>query len=129
MALSAEELARLEKKIKDIEKLSNQLGENFNNLNLRPLEQNITAIDAIFNDFTRRVHEAEDGTDYLVSNFKKLVGEIGRSNEGIKATQSGFKNLGSLAEQLSNHQKGYNNLSFEDVKQIKKKIRFQKQNK
>ena len=122
MALSAAELALLEKKIKDIEKLSNQLGENFNNLNLRPLEKNITAIDAIFNDFTRRVHEAEDGTDYLVSNFKKLVGEIGRSNEGIKATQSGFKNLGSLAEKLSNHQKGYNNLSSEDVKQIKKKI-------
>jgi len=122
MALSADELARLEKKLLEIEKLSTKLGENFNTLNLRPLEQNITAIDAIFNDFTRRVHEAEDGTDYLVSNFKKLVGEIGRSNEGIKATQSGFKSLGSLAEQLSNHQKGYNNLSSEDVKQIGKKI-------
>ena len=105
MALSAAELALLEKKLLEIEKLSTKLGENFNTLNLRPLELNVTAIDAIFNDFTRRVHEAEDGTDYLVSNFKKLVGEIGRSNEGIKATQSGFKSLGSLAEQLSNHQK------------------------
>lgn len=126
MALSAAELALLEKKLLEIEKLSTKLGENFNTLNLRPLELNVTAIDAIFNDFTRRVHEAEDGTDYLVNNFKKLVGEIGRSNEGIKATQSGFKSLGSLAEQLSNHQKGYNNLSSEDVKQIGKKIDIEK---
>jgi hypothetical protein len=122
MALSAEELAKLEKKLKDIEKLSDQLGLNFNSMNLRPLENNINAIDAIFNDFTKRVNDVNNDLGDLVSHFKKLVGEIGNSNEGIKATQSGFRKLGSLAEQLVNHQKGLNNLSSEEVKNINTKI-------
>ena len=101
----------LEQKLKEIEKLAAKLGESFNSLNLRPVLDNATAINSTFNDLTRRVEELEDGSDYLVSNFKKMVGEIGKSNEGIKATQSGFKNLGSLAEQLVNYQRGYNDLS------------------
>jgi galactitol-specific phosphotransferase system IIB component len=122
MALSAEELAKLEKKLKDIEKLADQLGLKFNSMNMRPLEDNMDAIDAIFNDFTKRVNDVNDDLGDLVNHFKKLVGEIGNSNEGIKATQSGFRKLGSLAEQLINHQKGLNNLSSEEVKNIDKKI-------
>jgi len=116
----------LEKKLKEIEKLAAQLGETFNSFNLRPVLDNATAINSTFNDLTRRVEELEDGSDYLVSNFKKMVGEIGKSNEGIKATQSGFKSLGSLAEQLVNYQRGYNNLSSEDLKKIENKVKIEK---
>jgi hypothetical protein len=123
MAASPDEL---EKKLKEIEKLASQLGTTFNTLNLRPVLDNVTAIESTFNDLTRRVQELEDGSDYLVSNFKKLVGEIGKSNEGIKATQSGFKSLGSLAEQLVNYQRGYNDLSSEDIRKIEKKINIEK---
>jgi hypothetical protein len=123
MAASPDEL---EKKLKEIEKLAAQLGTTFNTLNLRPVLNNALAIESTFNDLTRRVQELEDGSDYLVSNFKKLVGEIGKSNEGIKATQSGFKSLGSLAEQLVNYQRGYNDLSSEDIRKIEKKINIEK---
>jgi uncharacterized phage infection (PIP) family protein YhgE len=123
MAASPDEL---EKKLKEIEKLAAQLGTTFNTLNLRPVLDNALAIESTFNDLTRRVQELEDGSDYLVSNFKKLVGEIGKSNEGIKATQSGFKSLGSLAEQLVNYQRGYNDLSSEDIRKIEKKINIEK---
>jgi len=119
---AAEQAALLEKRLKDIEALSRQLGENINTINLRPVLDNVGAIDNIFENLNRRVKEAEEGSQYLVDNFKKLVGEIGKSNEGIKSTQKGLKNLSSLAEQLVNHQSGYNNLSSEEVKIIKKKL-------
>jgi len=123
MALTAaEQAALLEKRLKDIEALSRQLGENINTINLRPVLDNVGAIDNIFENLNRRVKEAEEGSQYLVDNFKKLVGEIGKSNEGIKSTQKGLKTLSSLAEQLVNHQSGYNNLSSEEVKIIKKKL-------
>lgn len=121
-ANAANDVALLEKKLKDIEALSRQLGENINTINLRPVLDNVGAIDNLFENLNRKVLEAEDGSQYLVDNFKKLVGEIGRSNEGIKSTQKGLKTLSSLAEQLVNHQSGYNNLSSEEVKIIKKKL-------
>jgi hypothetical protein len=125
MALSAAELALLEKKLKDVEKLADQLGLKFNSMNMRPLEDNIDAINSLFNEFTRQVNEVDDNLGNLVNHFKKLVGEIGNSNEGIKATQSGFRKLGSLAEQLINHQRGINNLSSEEVKNINQKINLE----
>ena len=121
-ANAANDVALLEKKLKDIEALSRQLGENINTINLRPVLDNVGAIDNLFENLNRKVLEAEDGSQYLVDNFKKLVGEIGKSNEGIKSTQKGLKTLSSLAEQLVNHQSGYNNLSSEEVKIIKKKL-------
>ena len=121
-ANAANDVALLEKKLKDIEVLSRQLGENINTINLRPVLDNVGAIDNLFESLNRKVREAEEGSQYLVDNFKKLVGEIGRSNEGIKSTQKGLKTLSSLAEQLVNHQIGYNNLSSEEVKIIKKKL-------
>ena len=125
MALSAAELALLEKKLKDVEKLADQLGFKFNSINMRPLEDNIDAINGLFNEFTRRVDEVDDNLGNLVNHFKKLVGEIGNSNEGIKTTQSGFRKLSSLAEQLINHQRGINNLSSEEVKNINQKINLE----
>lgn len=121
-ANAANDVALLEKKLKDIEALSRKLGENINTINLRPVLDNVGAIDNLFENLNRKVLEAEDGSQYLVDNFKKLVGEIGKSNEGIKSTQKGLKTLSSLAEQLVNHQSGYNNLSSEEVKIIKKKL-------
>ena len=49
MALSQDELNRLQQKLTEIERLSRSLGVNINTLNLQDLEANAGAIEQIFN--------------------------------------------------------------------------------
>jgi hypothetical protein len=124
-AKKQEEILRIKKLISQLNAQDQKFYENF----LENLEDSISSL----NDFQKLTQLIENDlrninveSDYLVSNFKKMVGEIGKSNEGIKATQSGLKSLGSLAEQLVSYQRGYNDLSSEDLKKIEKKINVEK---
>jgi len=125
MALSAEEAAKLAAKITEIERLSRLLGANINTINLQPLEQNAGNIEAIFERLNNQAAGLGEETDYLVSNFQKLVGEIKNSGTGINNATKGLRNLSSITEQISNYQKGYNDLSSKDIAKLRDKAKIE----
>jgi hypothetical protein len=125
MALSAEEAAKLAAKITEIERLSRLLGANINTINLQPLEQNAGNIEAIFERLNNQAAGLGEETDYLVSNFQKLVGEIKNSGTGISNATKGLRNLSSITEQISNYQKGYNDLSSKDIAKLRDKAKIE----
>ncbi len=66
-------------------------------------------------------------TDSLANTFRIIVGEIKKSTEGINQTTNAFRRLSSIAEQLSNFQKGYNDLSTKDLEKLQKKAAIEKE--
>jgi hypothetical protein len=125
MALTPEEAAKLAAKITEIERLSRLLGANINTINLQPLEENAGNIEAIFERLNNQAAGLGEETDYLVSNFQKLVGEIKNSGTGINNATKGLRNLSSITEQISNYQKGYNDLSSKDIAKLRDKARIE----
>lgn len=126
--LTPEELNKLKKQLEEIEKLSQQFNRNINTLNLQPIEENAGAIKAIWEQLNKDLETSNDDTDYLVSNFQKLVGEIKKTSGGISESQRGLKGLSSIAEQVTNYQKGYNELSSKEIAnlQVKSKLEFER---
>jgi hypothetical protein len=125
MALTPEQTAKLQQQLQEIERLSRSLGTNINTINLQPLEQNAGNIEAIFERLTRQAADIGGETDYLVSNFQKLVGEIKNSGTGINNSAKALKNLSSITEQISNYQKGYSDLSAKDIIKLKDKVKIE----
>jgi hypothetical protein len=125
MALSAEEAAKLQKKLQEIERLSRLLGANINTINLQDLEKQSGNIEFIFERLTKQAAGLGEETDYLVSNFQKLIGEIKKTSAGVSETSKGLRNLSSITEQISNYQKGYNNLSSKEIAKLKAKVEIE----
>jgi len=125
MALTPEETAKLAAKITEIERLSRLLGANINTINLQPLEENAGNIEAIFERLNNQAAGLGEETDYLVSNFQKLVREIKNSGTGINNATKGLRNLSSITEQISNYQKGYNDLSSKDIAKLRDKAKIE----
>jgi hypothetical protein len=125
MALSAADAAKLQQQLQEIERLSRLLGANINTINLQPIEANAGAIEAIFQRLTNQAAGLGEETDYLVSNFQKLIGEIKKTSAGVSETSKGLRNLSSITEQISSHQKGYNDLSSKEIAKLKDKVQIE----
>jgi hypothetical protein len=125
MALSSADAAKLQQQLQEIERLSRLLGANINTINLQPIEENAGAIEAIFQRLTNQAEGLGEETDYLVSNFQKLVGEIKKTSVGVNESTKGLRALSSITEQISGYQKGYNDLSSKEIDKLKKKVEFE----
>jgi uncharacterized protein involved in exopolysaccharide biosynthesis len=121
MALDPKQAAELAKMLQEIERLSAKFNANINTINLQDLETNAGAIKSIFDDLIRQERELGAETDYLIDNFKELTNKIKNSSLGIQESNKGLKNLSSIAEQLNSHQKGFNELSAKDLKNLQQK--------
>jgi len=125
MALSPADAAKLQQQLQEIERLSRSLGANINTINLQPIEANAGAIEAIFQRLTNQAAGLGEETDYLVSNFQKLIGEIKKTSAGVSETSKGLRNLSSITEQISSYQKGYNDLSSKEIAKLKDKVQIE----
>jgi len=125
MAFSASDAAKLQQQLQEIERLSRLLGANINTINLQPVEANAGAIEAIFERLTNQFEGLGEETDYLVSNFQKLVGEIKRSGTGINESTKGLRALSSITEKISSYQKGYSDLSSKEINKLKDKVKIE----
>jgi hypothetical protein len=125
MALSSEEAAKLQQKLQEIERLSRLLGANINTINLQDLERQSGNIEFIFERLTKQAAGLGEETDYLVSNFQKLVGEIKKTSVGVNESTKGLRALSSITEKISSYQKGYNNLSSKEISELKDKVKIE----
>ena len=123
--LSAEDLAKLADKLREIERLSLKFNENINTVNLQDLKNNAGAINTLFESLIKKEQELGTETDYLVSSFQELANKIKSSTVGIQESTKALKGLSSIAEQLNSHQKGYNELSAKDLAILQQKSKFE----
>ena len=119
--LDAKTLKEYADKLKQIEKYSRDFKKNINTTNLKPIQENVGAIDAIFERMNNHLDEIGGNTDYLVSSFQQLVGEIKNSSAGINSSAKALRGLSSIADKLSETQKGRNELSSKELKKLQEK--------
>ena len=125
MALDPKQAAELEAKLREIERLSRKFNENINTTNLQPLEDNVGAINTLFESLIKKEQELGTETDHLISSFQELTNKIKSSTAGIQESNKALKGLSSIAEQLNSHQKGYNELSAKELATLQQKARLE----
>ena len=119
-------LSDLEKKLKRIEFLSKQLGKNINTVNLKPVAENADIINSLFDDLEEKFYRIGEQSDYLVSQFSQLAGEIKNSQSGINKAASAFRGLSSIAQQVSDYQKGITDLTGKQISKLQQQAKEKK---
>lgn len=127
MATTPEEAKELKKQLDELRKTLSSLGEDFDKIagHLKPIKEDQNAINALSKTFGDRLRSASTETDYLVSNFQRLVGEVKNTSAGAQQTTLAFKNLSSIAQQLSSHQAGYNRMSTQEIEKLQVKAKIE----
>jgi hypothetical protein len=127
MATTPEEAEELKKQLDDLRKILVSLDIDFDKIagRLRPIKEDQKAINDLYNTFNNRLKSASTETDYLVSNFQRLVGEVKNTSAGTQQTVLAFKNLSSIAQQLSSHQAGYNRMSTQEIEKLQVKAKIE----
>jgi len=111
-------LAELERKLLKIEELSGRFGEKINTANLRPLEENAAAIEAIYENLVEKQREFNSEIDVAISSFQDILGKIRQSSQGINQAKKELGGLTSIAQKLQDYQRGYNDLTTKQLKTL-----------
>ena len=106
----------LEKSKKRLEELSKQ----YENLTKKAspfqgFNGDINAANTAIEQMIDLIGQANARASDIALGFKNAVEEIRKSNEGLKGAGRGFDNLAKLAQKLSLHQEGINNLNKSDL--------------
>ena len=118
-------IADLEKKLKRIEFLSKQLGKNIDTVNLQPIKENAGAINELFENLEQQFYKIGQDSDYLVSQFSQLAGEIKNTQSGVNKAAGAFRGLSSIAQQISNYQKGITDLTTKQIQKLRQQTKEQ----
>ena len=127
MSTTPEEAKQLQETLEKLRQVIKSLGLDFDKIagRLRPIQEDATDINGLFKTFNDRLRSSNTETDYLVSNFTRLVGEIKNTSVGTQQTVLGFKNLSSIAQKLSENQAGYNRLSIQEIEKLQVKTKIE----
>ena len=96
MALTPDEINKLKEQLKDINKLSNPLGAGIDVKKFADVEKYAKEIKLMFDALSKRLVEAGEDTDYLVSNFQELVSSIQKSSIGVQQTNKALKRCSNV---------------------------------
>ena len=111
-------LAELERKLQKIEELSGRFSEKINTANLKPLEQNAAAIEAIYENLVEKQRDFNSEIDTAISSFQDILGKIKQSSQGINQAKKELGGLTSIAQKLQDYQRGYNDLTTKQLKTL-----------
>ena len=119
--LSAKELQELKKLYQDIDKITQSQAEHLANQaqQIGNARKELDRLRDEYNDLTSDI-------GYAAAGFKNIVQEITKQNIGIKEASKAFRGLSSIAEKLQSHQRGINDLSSKELKNLQKKSENEK---
>ena len=126
MALTPEEQDRLNALLQEGIRLSQQLNDTQQEASFRNFTGSLADAERLVRSLRDEWAEYTRDVAGTALNFQRIVGEVNRMTGGIKLTNSAFKSLTSMAQQLQNHQEGFNRLSSSEIKEIQKKIGIRK---
>lgn len=128
MALDPKKLQEAKKLLADLEKAYKTIGDT------NPFK-NISAANADLDQLKQGLKDAnesialmdEDAAD-LVSSFKAITEEVGRTNKAYGSSAKSINSLTSLAGKLRDHQQGINTLSSSHLKTLQSKLKSEQAN-
>lgn len=128
MALDPKKLQEAKKLLADLEKAYKTIGDT------NPFK-NISAANADLDQLKQGLKDAneyialmdEDAAD-LVSSFKAITEEVGRTNKAYGSSAKSINSLTSLAGKLRDHQQGINTLSSSQLKTLQSKLKSEQAN-
>lgn len=125
MALK-KDIEELNRRLQDIERLSKQFGSNINTTNLRPVQENAEAINSVYRDLLQQQREFNSEIDVSLTSFNELLNSLKKSSNSIAQSKKSLGSLNSIAQKLSDTQKGYTKLSLKDIESLKEKAKIEK---
>lgn len=126
MALDPKSAQDLLNKLKEIERLSKELGKNINLVDFHPIEENVGEINSLFKSLNIEAKQLGEDTEYLISNFRELVSQTKNYSQGLNASTKSFRSLTDISEKLNFSQRGLNNLTTKDIKTLQEKTALEK---
>lgn len=124
------ELQEVKKLLEDIEKIYQKIGMS-NPFSSKSAEDFVGKIDELkdgLEDANDILYNMDGGVNDLLKSWQAVVNEVKTNNSTINKSKSSLNSLTSIAQKLSDHQKGINELSSKDLSTLQKKFRSQKEN-
>ena len=116
----------LQKNFEKLQRLANQLGKDFLSLNLRAVTTDAATVKELLSAWQTELNDSKDSLDSISSSFRDVVQQISKSNIGLNVARSSFRKLSGLAEDISLHQAGINELNKKDLQSLQSKISKEK---
>jgi len=112
----------LQKNFEKLQRLANQLGKDFSSLNLRAVTDDADAVRELLSAWQTELNDSRESLDSISSSFRDVVQQISKGNVGLNVARASFRKLAGLAEDISIHQAGINELNKQDLQSIQSKI-------
>lgn len=116
----------LQKNFEKLQRLANQLGKDFSSLNLRAVTDDADTVRELLSAWQIELNDSRESLDSISSSFRDVVQQISKGNVGLNIARASFRKLAGLAEDISIHQAGINELNKQDLQSIQSKISKEK---
>jgi hypothetical protein len=126
MSLS-KDIQELQRRLKVIETLSGQFGKNINTTNLNPVKENAEEINSIYRDLLQQQRDFNSEIEVSISSFNEVLNSLKKTSNSISQSKKSLGSLTSIAQKLSDSQKGYNDLSLKQLETLQSQAKSQRQ--
>ena len=116
----------LQKNFEKLQRLANQLGKDFSSLNLRAVTEDADTVKELLSAWQVELNDSRESLDSISASFRDVVQQISKGNVGLNVARASFRKLAGLAEDISVHQAGINELNKKDLQSIQSKISKEK---
>ena len=116
----------LQKNFEKLQRLANQLGKDFSSLNLRAVTEDADTVKELLSAWQVELNDSRESLDSISASFRDVVQQISKGNVGLNVARASFRKLAGLAEDISIHQAGINELNKKDLQSIQSKISKEK---
>jgi len=119
MAASPEDIR---KNFERLQKLADQLGKNFSELNLRPVAQDAAQVRELLAAWQRELNDIEASAESIAASFREVVNSISTQNLGLQTANKSFRSIANLADEIADHQLKRTKLSKDELSSIEDKL-------
>jgi hypothetical protein len=119
MAESSEDIR---KNFERLQKLSDQLGKNFSEFNLRPIAEDAAKVRELLAAWQRELNDIETSAESIAASFREVVNSISTQNVGLQTANKSFRSIANLADEIADHQLKRNKLSKDELTSIEDKL-------
>jgi hypothetical protein len=110
------------KEIEELRRLLKLLGQEINAVDFDNLIKSGAGAKTLLNSLRKEVEEFTSDIGHAASGFRKIIGEINGTNEGIKLANKSFNKLASITDKIQYHQQDISKLSLKEVQTSRKQI-------
>ena len=106
------------KNFEELQKLAQKLRKDLSEFNLGDTVKDAETVKELLKGWDKEFQDSLASVDSIGASFQQTVAEISKGNVGLNQTKKSFNKLTSLAQDLTNHTRGYNKLSVKQLESI-----------